>query len=315
MKKLDVLGGVVVGKEKTFNHAFGAYEKMTEPIHEFDTAVLYVVATPLGNVEDLSPRARNILENVDYILAEDTRRTGMLLKRVGIASNHFLSFHDHNEENRVPQVLSLLQQGKCMALVSDAGTPLVSDPGFELVRALRNAGIRISPVPGPSAVISALSVSGLAPIPFSFIGFLPRKSSERRAVFESFATIKGSLIFFERKNRIHEAFTDVLATLGDRPCLIAREMTKKHEEFLFDTVSGFLENPIELLGEVTVVVGPAEKTDTGPATREEALEAAKNALALGLKPRQAAKNAAQLLHGWTPKAIYELMDSIKHEKE
>ncbi|WP_027186091.1 16S rRNA (cytidine(1402)-2'-O)-methyltransferase [Desulfovibrio inopinatus] len=286
-----------------------------EPTHDSDSAVLYVVATPLGNIDDLSPRAKAILEDVDYILAEDTRRTGMLLKRLGVSSNRFLSFHDHNEENRVPQVLALLEQGKQIALVSDAGTPLVSDPGFELVRALRSADIRVSPIPGPSAVVTALSVSGLAPIPFSFLGFLPRKTSERRMVFEAFSNIKGSLIFFERKNRLQEAFSDILAVLGDRPCLIAREMTKKHEEFLFDTASGFLERPLDILGEVTVVIGPAEQDACGPSTREEALDAAKHALTTGVKPRQAAKSAAQHLCGWTPKAVYELMDSLKHEKE
>ena len=154
-----------------------------------NSGTLWIVATPLGNPGDLSPRAREVLETADGILAEDTRRAGLLLSRCGLnVTTPFTSFHDHNEEARLPQVLELLQAGKTLALVSDAGTPLLSDPGYRLVRACRKAGIRVSPVPGPSAPVAALSASGLPPQPFVFLGFLPRKKAEQEAALRPYAS-------------------------------------------------------------------------------------------------------------------------------
>jgi len=141
---------------------------------------LFIVATPLGNTEDLSPRARRVLAAADAVLAEDTRRSGLLFQRLGLTARRFLSFHDHNEAQRLPQVLAWLAEGQSLALISDAGTPLLSDPGFRLVRAAREAGHAVVPVPGPSAPVTALSACGLPPQPFVFLGFLPRKPGEVR---------------------------------------------------------------------------------------------------------------------------------------
>ena len=144
---------------------------------------LWIVATPLGNPGDLSPRARDVLSRAHRVLAEDTRRTGRLLAECGVETHGFLSLHDHNEEERVPGIIALLREGHDLALVSDAGTPLLSDPGFRLVRACRNEGLTVSPVPGPSAPAAALSACGIPPLPYAFLGFAPRKQGEREAFF------------------------------------------------------------------------------------------------------------------------------------
>ena len=160
------------------------------------SGILWIVATPLGNPGDLSPRARETLGGVDGILAEDTRRTGLLLARCGILAPPLTSLHDHNEDDRLSRVLAWLREGKSLALVSDAGTPLLSDPGFRLVRACREAGISVSPVPGPSAPLAALSACGLPPHPFVFLGFVPRQQAERRSLFTVFAGVTATLVFF-----------------------------------------------------------------------------------------------------------------------
>ena len=177
---------------------------------------LWVVATPLGNPGDLSPRARETLAAVDGVLAEDTRRAGLLLSRCGVSAAAFTSFHEHNEEARLPQALGWLKEGKQLALVSDAGTPLLSDPGYRLVRACREAGIRVSPLPGPSAPAAALSASGLPPYPFVFLGFPPRKQSEREAFFLPYARLSATVVFFERKDRLAATLETLFRLFGPR---------------------------------------------------------------------------------------------------
>ena len=157
---------------------------------------LWIVATPLGNPGDLSPRAKETLEGATLVLAEDTRRAGQLFARCGMKHHGFSSFHDHNEEERLPRVLEALESGQQVALISDAGTPLLSDPGFRLVRACRERGIPVKPVPGPSAPVTALCASGLPPLPFVFLGFPPRKEGERETFFAPYATLPVTLIFF-----------------------------------------------------------------------------------------------------------------------
>ena len=163
---------------------------------------LWIVATPLGNPGDLSPRAREVLASADLVLAEDTRRTARLLRDCGIEARRLLSFYDHNEAERQEGVLRMLREGQTVALVSDAGTPLLADPGYRLVRACRKEGLTVSPLPGPSAPVTALSAAGIPPLPHSFLGFLPRDAAGRDALFSAFAHVPGALIFFERKDRL-----------------------------------------------------------------------------------------------------------------
>ena len=177
---------------------------------------LWVVATPLGNPGDLSPRAREVLEGADMVLAEDTRRAGLLCQRGGVKAKRFMSFHDHNEESKLDEVLGLLNGGRTLALISDAGLPLVADPGYRLVRACRAAGIPVSVVPGPSAPVTALAGSGIAPQPFAFLGFLPRSRSDQEKTLAPFANLALTLIFFERKDRLSETLSVAHAVLGPR---------------------------------------------------------------------------------------------------
>ena len=266
---------------------------------------LWIVATPLGNPGDLSPRAREVLASADLVLAEDTRRTARLLRECGIETRRLLSFHDHNETERQEGVLRLLREGQCVALVSDAGTPLLADPGYRLVRACRKEGLAVSPLPGPSAPVAALSAAGIPPLPHSFLGFLPRDASGRDALFTAFAHVPGALIFFERKDRLKESLAQAARILGPRELAVCRELTKEHEEFIVGRLEESDQLPDELLGEITVVVGPPEHTERTP--REEVLLLANTELAQGGKPRQVARRVQDAVRGWSGKEIYALL--------
>jgi 16S rRNA (cytidine1402-2'-O)-methyltransferase len=261
------------------------------------------VATPLGNALDLSPRAARILGEAGLILAEDTRRTGRLLAEAGVACARLVSLHEHNEAGRVAQALEFLAGGGQAALVSDAGTPLLSDPGFTLVRACRAAGVVVAPVPGPCAVTAALSASGLAPYPFTFLGFLPRKSGDVTRLFAAYAALGQTLVFFERKDRLAASLALAAAVLGDREFVVAREMTKTFEEFIPGRLFDLSVLERELLGEITVVIGPAAQ-----GVRHSEAEAAKihaREAAAGGKPREVARRAAGKLSGWSATEVYE----------
>ena len=266
---------------------------------------LWIVATPLGNPGDLSPRAREVLASADLVLAEDTRRTARLLRECGIETRRLLSFHDHNETERQEGVLRLLREGQCVALVSDAGTPLRADPGYRLVRACRKEGLAVSPLPGPSAPVTALSAAGIPPLPHSFLGFLPRDASGRDALFTAFAHVPGALIFFERKDRLKESLAQAARILGPRELAVCRELTKEHEEFIVGRLEESDQLPDELLGEITVVVGPPEHTERTP--RAEVLLLANTELAQGGKPRQVARRVQDAVRGWSGKEIYALL--------
>lgn len=271
---------------------------------DIPTATLFIVATPLGNVSDLSPRAAGVLAEAGTVLAEDTRRTGLLLKTLGITARRLVSFHEHNEEARQGQVLALLAAGQDVALVSDAGTPLLADPGYRLVRAAREAGYAVKPVPGPSAVLAALSAAGLAPYPFSFLGFPPRSTADARALFARFGATGASLVFFERKDRLAATLAVALAALSDRECVICRELTKTFEEFLSGRLSDFAGRDLALLGEVTVVVGPGQPERSTPEAARAALDAEEP---LGGRPKEVARRALSRLSGWTLKELYAMM--------
>ena len=215
-----------------------------------------VIATPIGNLEDLSIRARESLITADLIACEDTRRTGRLMAHLGV-KRPLLSLHEHNERGRLPQVIRALEEGKTIALVSDAGTPLLSDPGFLAVRACVDHGAQVAVVPGPSAALTALVVSGLAPIPHTFLGFPPVKTGKRRRFYERWGRLEHTLILFESPHRLIKSLLDLQAILGDRKIAVARELTKIHEE----VVRGSCTEVLEILqarerirGEIVLVV-------------------------------------------------------------
>lgn len=214
-----------------------------------------MVATPIGNLEDLTDRAKRVLKEADFVAAEDTRHTGQLLARLGIKTK-LISFYEQNEERRTPEILEHLKKGKNGALVSDAGTPGVSDPGFVLVRACHQNEIPVYAVPGPSAVLAALTTSGLPTNRFLFEGFLPKKPGKRRKRLEALSGLDATLIFFESPYRLARFLEELKGTLGNRQAAVARELTKKFEE----TRSGNLNQLAEYYsahppkGEITVVV-------------------------------------------------------------
>lgn len=269
---------------------------------------LWVVATPLGNIDDLSSRAREILASADLILAEDTRRAAMLLRQCGIKPKKMLSFFDHNEERRREEILTRLREGENIAIVSDAGTPLLADPGYRLVRSCRANGLPVSPVPGPSAPVAALSAAGIPPLPFSFLGFLPRSESGKARLFSIFAHA-GTIVFFERKDRLADSLATAFAVLGPREFAICRELTKTYEEFIL----GRLENPDlasrELPGEMTIIIGPQETSEKMP--REEALSLLRAELDKGKKAKEAARLLKNQCAGWTASELYALANETR----
>lgn len=221
---------------------------------------LTVVATPIGNLEDLPPRAAQALREAELVACEDTRRTGRLLNHLGIKSR-LISLHEHNERQRLPKLIDALQAGQQIALASDAGTPLLSDPGFVLVREAIRTGIEVDAVPGPSAVIDALVLSGLPPHPFTFAGFPPPRSGKRRRFFERFETLDHTLVFFESPHRLLASLADLRTVYGNRPIAVGRELTKLHQEILRGDLAEVLlalEERPSLKGEFTVVVGTAQ---------------------------------------------------------
>lgn len=265
---------------------------------------VWIVATPLGNLGDLSPRARETLERVGVVLAEDTRRTGQLLQLAGISGKRLFSLHEHNEEERLGEVLDLLAAGTDAAVVSDAGTPLIADPGYRLVAACRERGLTVSPVPGPCAPIAALMGSGLPPYPFVFLGFLPRREGEIRALFRQYADLQATLVFFERKNRIARTLEVAGEVLGERDFCLARELTKKHEQFINGRLGEPLADPDGLRGELTVVIGPPQAATS---SREEVEGLIRDMAGQGLSPRDMARTIRSRTTGWTAKDIYALV--------
>lgn len=217
---------------------------------------LFVVATPIGNLDDLSPRAREVLGRADLIAAEDTRVTGRLLSHVGIKVRS-LALHDHNEEKVVPELIEALESGNSVALVSDAGTPLVSDPGYRLVRAAHNAGITVSPIPGPSAPVAALSASGLPSDRFVFEGFLPTRQGARKRRLEVLRPETRTVLYFESVHRVAETISDMRSVLGDsRQAFIGRELSKLHEQCvpgsLAELAESLADGRIPLKGEFVI---------------------------------------------------------------
>ena len=270
-----------------------------------NSPILWLVAMPLGNPGDLSPRAREVLSCVDAVLAEDTRRAGQVCRRCDVDVRRFISFYEHNEEERSQEILTWLREGARLALISDAGMPIVADPGYRLVRLCRESGIPVSVIPGPSAPVTALAGSGIAPLPFTFLGFLPRDAMRRKRLFSAFARTPGSLVFFERRDRLAASLADAYALLGQRELCIARELTKTHEEFIILPLSDFEKASVGLLGELTVVIGPAWKTYKDSET--EARMVLRKEQERGGRPRTIVRRAQRRLHGWTGSELYGLL--------
>ena len=220
------------------------------------SGTLYVVATPIGNLEDITLRALRILGEVAVIAAEDTRRTVKLLNHHGISTSA-ISFHAHNTRARLPELLSRLQRGESIALVSDAGTPLLSDPGLELVRACIDAGILVDPIPGASAPLTALVASGFPAHPVTFFGFAPNKANDRKTWLQEIAAVPHTLVFFESPHRIEALLADADQYLVNRPLMLGRELTKLHQEFLRGTAKELVKRLTSPRGEFTIIVGPA----------------------------------------------------------
>jgi 16S rRNA (cytidine1402-2'-O)-methyltransferase len=281
------------------------------------TGCLYLVGTPIGNLEDITLRALRILREADQIAAEDTRHTQKLLQHYEI-SRPLISYHEHNEMTRAPELLIALEQGAKIALVSDAGMPLVSDPGHRLVTLCLRHQIPVVPVPGPSALLAALSASGLPNEEFLFVGFLPQRSGERRRALERLRIEDRTIIFYEAPHRIAECVADAAAILGDRQACLAREVTKLHEEFrrgkLSAIAASLKERPAR--GEITLLVGPADPAEFGT-TIDSAQSLSDRVEELMRQAKMDRKDALKLAakeRGMTRRAAYDqLVDARKSE--
>jgi 16S rRNA (cytidine1402-2'-O)-methyltransferase len=283
----------------------------------FMPGTLFVVATPIGNLEDITLRALAVLKRVSVIAAEDTRHTARLLTRYAIETPT-TSLHEHNEHRKSPLIVARLAAGDDVALVSDAGTPAVSDPGARLIRAAIETGIRVEPVPGPSAVISALIASGLPVDTFTFLGFPPTRSRARVSWFDEVRRAGRTVVFFEAPHRIIRTLRDLQANVGDRPIAVARELTKKHEELVRGPISAVLAGLQKPIGEFTVVLDIGHKTDTKTSPEVSGAELLSDIGRMTDKsPGRRRLAIAELArrHGRSPNEIYTAIERAKKSTE
>jgi 16S rRNA (cytidine1402-2'-O)-methyltransferase len=274
---------------------------------------LFVVATPIGNLEDVTTRALRVLRQVSLIAAEDTRRTSHLLSRYAIGTPT-TSFHEHNESRKVTAVIGRLQGGEDVALVSDAGTPTISDPGQRLIRAAIDAGIRVEPVPGPSAAVAALAASGIGCEAFTFLGFPPIRLKDRKIWLAELRSAGRPVVFFEAPHRIRETLEQIQRMVGNRYVSVARELTKAHEEFLRGPISSVLEQLAMPMGEFTVVIDIGQTTDSvlqSPATPESLLVEFGQLTASGGLSRRGAISRLARTHGLPPNEVYGVIELAK----
>lgn len=275
---------------------------------------LYVTATPIGNLSDISDRARQVLAEADYIACEDTRMTGKLMTALGL-KNTLMAFHEHNEDAQRPYILDKIKEGAKIVLVSDAGTPLISDPGYKLVEEARDMNLRVVPVPGASALTSALSVAGLPTDRFMFIGFPPSKSAARREWFTDIAKLKCTLVYYESTRRLPDSLKDASEMLGNREAAVCRELTKAYEEVRKDKLFNLVEHYAAEgapKGECVVVVGPPAKVTriTGEATID--IDKALTLALTHMKVKDAAGFIAELT-GQKRKTLYSRALELKEK--
>lgn len=277
---------------------------------------LYVVATPIGNLEDVTLRALRVMREVSLIAAEDTRRTARLLQHYSI-STRTTSLHEHNERSKTPALIARLIAGDSIALVSDAGTPVVSDPGAHLIAAAHAAGVRVEPVPGPNAALALLSASGLKGNGFVFAGFPPNRAKTRLEWLRSLANEPRLVIFYEAPHRIRQTLVDLLTVFGDRLLAIGRELTKVHESLVVRHISDHLENLNVERGEFTLVVeGHAETTGPGvrPSANDLTAEFGELTNTTGLNRREAIRELANR-HGISAREVFALLEEVKKSVE
>lgn len=266
--------------------------------------ILYIVATPIGNLEDITLRAIRTLKEADVIAAEDTRHTQVLLKHFAI-NTPLTSFHEHNERAKTAQLVTRLERGESIALVSDAGTPAISDPGYRLVVAAIGAGIRVIPIAGPSALIAALSAAGLPTDGFDFRGFLPARKQERRSKLQELRDGRYTMVFYETPHRLQESLDDVREILGDRRMVLAREVTKLYEEFLRGRISEVIGEVSrrEIRGEMTLVIEGC--SDSNAASEEALVDEIDKLKGEGMRIKEIAEILGEK-YGYSKRAIYRL---------
>jgi 16S rRNA (cytidine1402-2'-O)-methyltransferase len=274
--------------------------------------VLYVVATPIGHMEDITLRALRVLGECDLVLAEDTRHTRKLLAHHGIRTR-LLSYHAHNERQRTSALIQRLEAGAQLALVSDAGTPSLSDPGYVLVQEAAQRGFRVCPIPGPSALMAALCAAGLPTEEFLFLGFPPRKAQALQQMLQSLQHEPRTLIWYESPRRITTLLEAIEATLGDRPAVVAREITKRHEEFLRGTLSVLRTQLLArdtVKGEITLLVGGGAQPQAAP--REVVWEALRERLRNRRQPASQLARECAAEFNWPRSEIYALILKIQN---
>jgi 16S rRNA (cytidine1402-2'-O)-methyltransferase len=274
---------------------------------------LYVVATPIGNLEDVTARALRILQEVAIIAAEDTRRTAHLLSRYAITTPT-TSLHAHNETRKTPAIIDRLLRGDSVALVSDAGTPLISDPGEHLIRAVIAAGIRVEPIPGPSAVMAALSAAGVSTSAFSFLGFPPTRSKDRKIWFDTLSRLGHTVVFFEAPHRIRQTLQHLKASIGDCPIVVCRELTKMHESLVRGPINEVLDAALDGRGEFTVIIDLGHKGEIAdPPPANDRLLLAELGQLIDNKTVSRRKALAELgrRHQMSPNQVYDAIERAK----
>ncbi len=275
-------------------------------------STLYIVATPIGNLEDITYRAVRILQQVDLIAAEDTRHTLQLLRALDI-QKPLLSLHEHNEQSRVEEIYRRLQEGQDIALVSDAGTPCISDPGAKLIQALREKKCTITPIPGPSAVITALSATGFTQGGFSFLGFLPVKGKERKQLLMNIAQRSQTIVLYESPHKLIKTLQDLCDACQNPRIVVARELTKIYEEFLVDDIKNLILHfeKIPPKGEFVLIMPPDEKKEEQVTSTQEIIAFLESCKAQGIRHKQAAEQCA-LQMGISKKKAYEIGLDVFH---
>ena len=277
---------------------------------ENEMPTLYLVPTPIGNLNEMNPRAIEILNKVDVIACEDTRTSGSLLKHFDI-HNRLIAYHNFNEESSANGILELLRDGKNIALISDAGYPLINDPGQKIVTLAAGEGFNVVPVSGPSAFLNALVASGLVAQPFIFIGFLPQSHSDRVKKLKEYENYPMTMIFYEAPHRIEKCLKDCMEVFGDRKMTLARELTKMHEEFLRGTISEILDVVDELRGEMVIVMDGNHEDKTKAIDMNTIIEMVNASVENGMSTKDAVKDAAKKT-GISKNRIYDAVNSNRN---